>query len=255
MRRIGIVLGLTLAVSGVSCDPANESTQSPLAAGSDTAQLAAGRMVAVSPQSMFGDPRTAVDPPTVFVADASGVFPISGVPVTFEIKAGGGAAGENTVLTDKKGKASVQLWELGDSAGTNTLVASAPGLAAVVFTATAIGTTGPALRVIAKFDLVSGGGQPASGEHYVLYDNGSCSTVYDAPPAMSATTLPCLYTLSGSLDGHASLMFFYPPDASFGTFFWENGGRFANGESVSGVMTVMYLDTVDFDTEVYQLAK
>jgi hypothetical protein len=257
MRRIELV-GLALALSVVSCVSANEPRQSTPggAQGGDTTRLTAGRMVAVTPLTMVADPGTEVSAPTVWVADSSGLYSVSGVPVTFAITAGGGLAGENTVLTDGHGKATVQMWQLGDSVGTNTLVARAPGLAPIVFTAIGLGASGPAQRVIAKFDLVSVAGQPSSGEHYVLYDNGACTIVYDSPPFASASTMPCLYTLSGQLAGQAALAFFLRQVGNeMGVFYWQNGGRLANAASVAGVLTVTYVDVVDFDPEVYQLAK
>ena len=68
--------------------------------------------------------------------------PIPGVTVTFTVTGGGGSVAPTTpVGTDANGRARVTSWTLGTSAGTNTLEASAPGLAPDTFTATGVAQT------------------------------------------------------------------------------------------------------------------
>jgi hypothetical protein len=179
--------------------------------------------------------------PTVWVSDSSGVVPIPGVLVTFSITAGGGTLGTSSALTDETGIATVRSWRLGDSAGVNTIVASAAGLAPVVFTATALA------GVVARFDLESIGGYPlpvryVTGGRYVLYDDGSCTWAKEG--AFGNFVYQCVYTLTGNLDDRASLAFFFA------------GQQFATGTSIAGVMSLTYVDAEDSeDTEVYRRSK
>lgn len=75
-------------------------------------------------------------PPTVAVRDQAGVG-VPGVVVTFAVASGGGAVVGARQVTDASGIAAVGGWFMGDLPGTNTLTASAQGLAPVTFTATA----------------------------------------------------------------------------------------------------------------------
>lgn len=74
--------------------------------------------------------------PAVTVKDANGNVK-SGVVVTFAVGVGGGSVTGATATSNAAGVATVGSWKLGTSAGTNTLIASAAGVASVTFTATA----------------------------------------------------------------------------------------------------------------------
>jgi adhesin/invasin len=82
------------------------------------------------------------EPPAVVVRDAVN-NPVPGVAVTFTVNSGGGtitnAAGTTgssiTVTTDANGRAAVSSWRLGPTLTQNSVVASAPGLPTVTFTA------------------------------------------------------------------------------------------------------------------------
>lgn len=79
--------------------------------------------------------------PQVQVTDGLG-NPVPGVEVTFVVAGGGGMATGGVVLTDATGRARVGSWQLGTTAGANTLEASvAAGPSAV---ASATGVPGPA---------------------------------------------------------------------------------------------------------------
>jgi hypothetical protein len=82
--------------------------------------------------------------PAVKVADQFGNA-VSGVLVTFAVASGGGAVTGASANSGADGIARVGSWRLGNSVGSNSLTASAPGLANVTFTAT--GTVGAAARV------------------------------------------------------------------------------------------------------------
>ncbi|HXY70502.1 MAG TPA: hypothetical protein VEH62_13720, partial [Gemmatimonadales bacterium] len=84
-----------------------------------------------------------VVPPSVIVRDANNNV-VSGVAVTFAVTGGGGTVVPTSpVTTNAGGIAQVTSWTLGTTAGTNTLTATATGLAGspVTFTATGVATT------------------------------------------------------------------------------------------------------------------
>lgn len=98
--------------------------------------------------------------PSVVVTDAAG-FPVSGVPVTFAVTAGGGSIPGTVVSTNADGFAAVASWTLGSAPGINTLTASAAGLSGspFVFTATAALPTATAIAIA---DGNNQSGQPGS---------------------------------------------------------------------------------------------
>jgi adhesin/invasin len=93
--------------------------------------------------------------PAVVVSDQYGNG-VPGVEVTFAVASGGGAASGATAVTAASGVAAVGSWTLGVTAGTNTLTASASGLASVTFSAT--GTPDAAASAV----LFSGDNQSAT---------------------------------------------------------------------------------------------
>ena len=97
-------------------------------------------MIAVS-----GDQQTApagrslAAPLVVRVMDGNG-NPVSGVPVSFAVTAGGGAVDSRAVVTDSTGVASTWL-TLGPNIGVNTVSASVTGIDSVIFNANATAPT------------------------------------------------------------------------------------------------------------------
>jgi hypothetical protein len=83
-------------------------------------------------------------PPAVLVRDADG-NPLAGIPVTFQVTAGGGRLTGATPVTGADGVGATGGWTLGQKAGANTVTATLSGLdvsgSPVTFTATA--TPGP----------------------------------------------------------------------------------------------------------------
>ncbi len=73
--------------------------------------------------------------PSVRVFDANGQ-PLAGVPVTYAIGSGGGTLTGANQITDTEGDAALTSWQLGQTAGTNTVTATVAGLTPVTFTAT-----------------------------------------------------------------------------------------------------------------------
>jgi uncharacterized protein with beta-barrel porin domain len=78
---------------------------------------------------------------------------LSGVPIQWQVSSGGGSLTQTTSFTDSSGHASNHL-TLGSSAGTNTVLVTAPGGASTTFTATATIVT-----TTATLSIVSGNSQ------------------------------------------------------------------------------------------------
>ena len=78
-------------------------------------------------------------PPSVKVLDANGNF-VAGYTVTFSPASGSGSVTGGTVVSDAGGIATVGSWRLGQTPGSQSLLAAAAGLAGspVTFTATAV---------------------------------------------------------------------------------------------------------------------
>lgn len=81
-------------------------------------------------------------PPAVRITDEYG-NPVVGKSVAFAVASGGGSVSGALASTNASGIAAVGSWQLGSSAGTNTLRADVSGLAPVIFTATATAPTTP----------------------------------------------------------------------------------------------------------------
>jgi adhesin/invasin len=127
---------LTAASAGLTGSPVSfTATGTPGAAaqiavaGGDGQNAIAGSAVATAP--------------SVLVRDQFN-NPVPGVAVTFAVASGGGSVTGGNATTDAGGVATVGSWTLGPTVGTNTLTASAPGLAGSPVTFTATGTVGPA---------------------------------------------------------------------------------------------------------------
>jgi adhesin/invasin len=98
--------------------------------------------------------------PSVEVRTAGGAG-IGGIPVTFAVVTGGGSVIGAQQVTDPNGRATVGGWVLGGSPGTNTLTASAAGIAnsPVSFTATAVLPAGTQIAKVAGDNQQAGVGR------------------------------------------------------------------------------------------------
>jgi hypothetical protein len=104
------------------------------------------------------------EPPSVIVKDKFG-DPVAGVAVTFAVTAGGGTiAPTSAVTTGADGKATLTSWTLGPGGGTNTVTASATGLAGspVTFNATVSGGLGTTTSLAAGNPSPSVAGESVS---------------------------------------------------------------------------------------------
>ena len=113
-----------------------------LAAVTFSATATAGPPVSMQAVSLVSQGGTAggnaLSAPSVVVRDALG-NPAAGVQVTFTVTAGGGTLVGPVKLTGVDGIATVTTWTLGPTPAVNVVTASATGLPAVTFTATAVG--------------------------------------------------------------------------------------------------------------------
>ncbi|HJS42094.1 MAG TPA: hypothetical protein VJ755_01360, partial [Gemmatimonadales bacterium] len=96
-------------------------------------------------------------PPAVIVRDQFS-NPVAGVVVTFAVTAGGGSVSATSVTTDASGIAALTTWTLGTTVGSNTLTATADGLAGGTVTFNAIGTAANGAQIA----LEAGDGQTAT---------------------------------------------------------------------------------------------
>ncbi|MFL5580803.1 MAG: beta strand repeat-containing protein [Gemmatimonadaceae bacterium] len=96
-------------------------------------------------------------PPAVRASDQFG-NPVAGVQVTFAVASGGGSVTGTAATTGANGVATVGVWTLGTSAGTNTMTASAGTLAGSPVTFTATGTAAAPSRMV----VFAGDGQTAT---------------------------------------------------------------------------------------------
>src|SRR5262245_43472308 len=159
---------------GTTAGPNTMSAASGTLAGSPlsfTATGTAGTATSIAIHAGHGQTAmvgTAVaGPPAVIVRDQFN-NPVPGVAVTFTVASGGGSVSPATpVMTDANGVAAVTGWTLGNSAGLNTLTATADGLSTVSFSAT--GTA----SIASSIAISAGNGQTAT-----------VGTAVAAPPAV-----------------------------------------------------------------------
>jgi adhesin/invasin len=90
-----------------------------------------------------GTALAAANLPSVIVRDASG-NPVSGVAVTFAVTSGGGTGTGLTATTNAQGVATLGGFTLGNTAGTNTITATAAGVSGQPVTFVITGTAGAA---------------------------------------------------------------------------------------------------------------
>lgn len=120
-----------------------DATASGLPTLTFTATGTAGAATQVSASAGDGQSATVstavTTPPAVLVRDQFN-NPVAGVAVTFAVASGGGSLTGGNLTSNASGIATVGSWTLGTTAGTNTLAATATGLAGSPVTFTATGT-------------------------------------------------------------------------------------------------------------------
>ena len=167
-----------------------------------------------SPTNQTGAPGAAVAaPPSVLVQTPTG-HPITGLPVDFEITAGGGTLAGGSATTDASGVASTSSWTLGPLAGINAVTATGTppqtgsGVAGspLTFTATAVSPLG----VLVHCPPSWGAGDDLSHAFYLpSYPGTSLADVYlylsengrDRDSRLGTTYTIQLIARSGGYDG------------------------------------------------------
>jgi adhesin/invasin len=153
---------LTLgATAGANTVTATGTGLSPVTFTETGSAGAATQVVFTSGNNQSAVAGTVLAPFVVTVEDA-GSNPVSGFAVTFAVTGGGGALSATTVATNAQGQASSTL-TLGKTAGTNTVTATATGLAGSPLTFTATGNVGPAARI-----AITSGNNQSAGVNTVL---------------------------------------------------------------------------------------
>jgi hypothetical protein len=134
--------------------------------------------------------------PAVRVNDALG-NPVAGIAVTFTVSSGGGTASGTTATSNASGIATVGSWVMGSLTGANTLTASAPGLASVVFSATS--SSAPVVESVQPQPLVPGSAFTISGTGFaptvggnVVRVAGVAATITAASTTQLTVTAPCV---------------------------------------------------------------
>ncbi|HUG27873.1 MAG TPA: Ig-like domain-containing protein [Gemmatimonadales bacterium] len=200
---------VTAAVAGL--------TGSPVTFTATGTAVVATTIAANSATSQSATVGTAVaEAPSVLVTGAGGV-PVSGVEVTFAVTSGGGStspASPATVATNASGIATLSSWTLGLTPGSNTVTATAAGLAGspVTFTAngTAVGATtiaansatsqsatvGTAVAEAPSVLVTGAGGVPVSGVEVTFAVTSGGGSTSPASPATVATNASGIATLS-----------------------------------------------------------
>ena len=99
-------------------------------------------------------------PPSVKVVDQFD-NPVAGTAVTFAVASGGGSLTGGSQATSSTGIATVGGWTVGNTAGTNTLSATATGLSGSPISFTAIGSAGAAAQLVLATSAVGAAGGAA----------------------------------------------------------------------------------------------
>jgi hypothetical protein len=176
-------------LSGATSNPFN------VTAGAAT-QIAAN---SVTTQSATANTAVAA-PPSVLVRDALN-NPVAGVAVTFTVTAGGGSivpVAATPVVTNASGIATLTSWTLGTVAGTNTVTATATGLAGspVTFTATGVAGLAAKLAIVQQPSTTALSGQPLGQQPSVQVQDAFGNAV--AGVASVSATLVGTGTLGGT---------------------------------------------------------
>jgi sugar lactone lactonase YvrE len=168
------------------------------------------RVLGPSIRSNGGDGQTAPVgtavgiPPSVLVLDISDI-PRAGVAVTFAVATGGGMVTGASVVSNAAGLAIVGSWTLGTTPGTNTLTATAAGIAgSVSFTATAVPGAAARLAFATQPSDVVPGRQITPAVSVLVEDSfGNIVTTDNSLVTLTLANNPGGATLGGFTAGRA----------------------------------------------------
>jgi len=175
--------------------------------------------------------------------------PAADLTVTFVVTRGEGSVSNASVTTDQDGVAGTD-WVLGPLDGTNTVLVSVPSMnSSVSFNAEA-----KVEPIIARYDLIEVGGSPlpgsylVSGGHYLLKSDNSFDYGYDVDGVSRVTPTGTFVQLDAN-----TIQFVLSP-GSYGKsslYYGPSNGLFATARIEGDVMTVTYVDNMDYDIEKY----
>ncbi len=201
-------------------------------------------MYAAGPTMIVGLPgEMASSPPSVRIVDSPTEKPVQGVNVSFTFSDGRGVT--YSTVTNAKGLAVLERLRFDNRPGPYSITATVAGVSPVVFSAISVGG-----QLTAAYDLQRIGGQPpyVSGGHYQLFDDGTYRRGYDSDGQTHwHSREPFIRRSEGKIE-------FYISDSA-ASFYVSSNYVFAFGTLKGDTMTVVYEDYVDFDDEVYSLAK
>jgi hypothetical protein len=239
MTKLSILAAATIALT--ACGPGPDPMGYPAKpyGPSDGPSI-----VALNPLSQSGwAGLRAIWGPSVRVLDQNR-SPVSDLTVTFAVTRGEGSVSNASVTTDQNGVAGTD-WVLGPLDGTNTVLVSVPSMnSSVSFNAEA-----KVEPIIARYDLIEiPGSYQVSGGHYLLKSDNSFDFGYDADGVSRVTP----YGTFVQLDANTIQFVLSPGSYGKGTLFYgESNGLFATGRIEGDVMTVTYVDSIDYDIETY----
>ena len=241
MTKLSILAAATIALT--ACGPAPDPMGYPAKPYPPPDGPA---IVALNPVSQSGwAGLRAIWGPSIVVFDQNR-SPASNLTVTFAVTRGEGSVSNASVTTNQDGVAGTD-WVLGPLDGTNTVLVSVPSMnSSVSFNAQA-----KVEPIIARYDLIelpSYFTPSISGGHYLLKSDNSFDYGYDVDGV--SHVIP--YGTFVQLDAN-TIQFVLSP-SSYGKsspFYGPSNGLFATGRIEGNMMTVTYVDYMDYDPETY----
>jgi adhesin/invasin len=152
----GLAIGTYTATIPVTEPTASNTPQEVTVVLSVTAGTATTMALQAGNNQIAAASATVATPPSVLVTDQFG-NPVPGQAVTFAVQSGGGSVTGGAATSGTDGIAAVTAWQLGTTVGSNTLTATATGLAGSPFTFTATAVPAPASQIA----INAGNGQSA----------------------------------------------------------------------------------------------
>ena len=245
MTKLSILAAATIALT--ACGPAPDPMGYPAKPYPPPDGPA---IVALNPVSQSGwAGLRAIWGPTVSVLDQAR-NPAAGLTVTFAVTNGEGSVSNASVTTDKDGVAGTD-WVLGPNGGTNTVLVSVPSMSgSISFNAQA-----KVEPIIARYDLIEVAGSPlpssyapsVSGGHYLLKSDNTFDFGYDADGVSYVTPTGTFV----QPDANTIQFVLSPGSYTKSSVYGPSNGLFATARIDGDVMTVTYVDYMDYDPETY----
>jgi hypothetical protein len=235
MTKLSILAAATIALT--ACGPAPDPMGYP---AKPYAPPEGPAILALNPLSQSGwAGLRAIWGPSVMVVDQNR-SPLSNITVTFAVTSGEGSVSNASVTTNQGGVAGTD-WVLGPLGGTNTVLVSVPSMdSSVSFNAKA-----KLEPIIARYDLILPSSlQPSvSGGHYLLKSDNSFEFGYDADGVSNVFPYGTFVQLDANTIQFVLLSSPYAKSSS--------NELFATGRIEGNMMTVTYVDYMDYDPETY----